>query len=1059
MDFPLHDSFFPQVVLTTDEVKYYKRLGKDRVAQLVRIIDDAECAYKWSDIRTSGGNHCQRAQFLDFRPVSKATYASVLLKASIQLTDVRPEEILQAVARQKTKDFRKGMRYVHGNSFVDGRTLLTLPSSSSAGYRPTYSYRAIKWHAFKRKYRDDNKTLDFCYLEYTGRKKPHAGSSVVGFCIQESIPREREVPNLENFGVLRGYLSRTGILISKTHQANVLRVTSICQVDGDLNPAVRNVLEDIMQEYVCSIFRVKELIDRQRVSSLRFLEQWQWIPNSDRKACAVCLRGFYFHRKHHCRTCGEVVCSSCAPLRELEEPIFDITQLRVCSVCMINAGNREQMHDSGQNGTSTSNGDTESYIRGLRSPQHNSYEEIMFQMRDNRDRERRSSSDVAPPKAPERTSRESLPAGGRFRHKSLSQPQEKIEALTNVVGHIRSLRDTINLSISDAEFPMAEDQEIHSQRSKIRDTLEESVHNFDAALANATGVPVYSSRGKPLRGSSSLSSGRNGGSSAHARNIDTMTPEQFASVAKITFAAARATKKAGEAFLSSVTSDVDRQSDIDGSVTSASARSDLSRDPYSSSNYERVMANLPANEDSALDISFDDDKSYASSIEKKSFEINRLEQKLKALQRSLVSAQEKISIYDADEPDPELGSSLDSVPLESAQFEIESVFEVFGDRSESSSTDLSPRLAAARAEKTRRAFTTHDLVSELRGVMNSSEVTTPIARLSCTKSPTPSHEGNAKQLPVPPQMKSLYVSERGRLVSSSSPAPSSTGKPAKEFRLDSTGSSSASYVHALADTSYASSRGFFPGARTAKTDSDVATSVYQQLMADNAVEPLDDEYDSSDESDHDTCVHLLDDQKLLFGRQDSDEPFLTSDLLRELPDSRRNTLAVMDESEELRRLMAGLSRPRSSSMPFRRGSDYGRTPSNQQYEKPTWSDDGAPTLQNPAEHHLNETAMEVRGCLASFRCECPSEWERERKLSSIFRVLRSLHREGTRSKFRSLHHEDIRYAKVLRETPSIIKLLKLSGYVSLPDKLTMRRVDPMYLAIFLREIQLELRHG
>lgn len=126
----------------------------------------------------------------------------------------------------------------------------------------------------------------------------------------------------------------------------------------------------------------------------------------------------------------------------------------------------------------------------------------------------------------------------------------------------------------------------------------------------------------------------------------------------------------------------------------------------------------------------------------------------------------------------------------------------------------------------------------------------------------------------------------------------------------------------------------------------------------------------------------------------------------------------------------------------------------QDYDKPSWSDDAPDRI--PTAHQIEEAVREIRACLASCRCECPSDTERARKLTSIFKVLRSLHREGVRSKFRTLQHDDIRYSKMLKATPSIIKLLKLAGYVSLQQKLTMRRVDQDYLALFLRELEQEL---
>lgn len=1165
LDFPLHEGFFPQIALGADELRYYKRLGKERVAQLVRVIEDADCAYKWTDVKRLAGGHkspsyyryygtaasasatvCQKAQFLDFHPANKETVASTLLKASVQISDVRVEEILAAVAKSKTKDFRKTMKYVHGASFVDGRTLFTFPSSASSGrVRPAFSYRAIKWHVLKSKQQQrkptaDAKSLDFAYLEYAGKRRPPPGSHVVGFCVQESITREREIPTLDSFGIARGYLSRAGIVISRTHQANVLKVTAICQVDGDLNPLVRSVLEELMQETVCAVQRVRGLLERQRVSSLRFVEQWQWVANADRKACSVCLRGFYFHRKHHCRTCGEVVCSSCAPLRELEEPIFDITQLRVCSVCMASASanfSTHHLNTSANLDSSTSNGDTESYIRGLRSPQHNSYEDMKFQMRETRDRDRGGSDAaqmvleaVGPPKERRQSAQPQIGPQPQIKYRDVG-PQEKMQALTDVVSHIRDIRDTINISISEVDFD-AEDEDggaddeifndVRTRMYKIRDTLESSVHNFDAALANATHAPVYprkrSSRtsGPKTHNHSTVDSGdedqENHGIRGLTRSSDdsgkednVMTPEQFASVARITFAAARATKQAGEAFLSSCGSDVVRLSDVDDASVRTpdsfgTGYSDGSQDPYASSNYERVMASYKEEDEgngggkqqyygnqqqSPPILKRKKSINPNPSSTRRASEIFQLERKIEELQCSLEDAQRKLSVFEIEEPDPEQKGPLEVVYEESAQVEIESVFEVFGDRSDASTDSVIGResITVRPSLSNEQLVTTYDLVTELRGVMNSSEMTKPTGRRSFTKPPSPplEHHHYHQQ-----QRQSLPLFGAGSIMPSPIPrrkggSPSPTGSLDSHIKakhvdmMDNTASSSASGPQGH---SFTSSNGVLVGSNV-NADTSLESARYQHLMG--SAQMLlggtdDDDYDDDDSSDEQddgddqfVMMGTLEEPKLRLRPAEFVEPpfFAKSELEPpESPEMKRKPAGGnerryaagerRDESEELRKLMEGLSRPRSSSVPVGSNQLGGAPTSDEQHEKPAWSDNVPNRAQSS--YHIEQTLREVRSCLSSFLVECPSGRERERKLSSIFKVLRSLHREGVRSKFRTLNHDDIRYIKVLKETPSIIRLLKLAGYISLPQKLTMRRVDQAYIGVILREIQADLKH-
>lgn len=1153
LEFPLHDGFFPQIALSREEVKYYKRLGKERVTQLIRIIEDADCAYKWTSTDTTHRSHrsripgrtrlglepkdepvvtCQRANFLDFQPANKSTHASTLLKASVQLTDTKADEVLRAVAKVKTKDFRKAMRYMHGDAFVDGRTLFTFPQHSSRSgsdatdrtpSRASYSYRAIKWHAFKAqrpRHGDDQKILDFCYLEYAGKKKPHPGSNVIGFCVQESISRDREVPTLENFGIARGYLSRMGIIVSKTHQPNTFKVTSICQIDGDLNPIVRGVLEELMKKTVCAVAKIPGLLARQRVSSLRFVEQWQWVPNSDRKACAVCLRGFYFRRKHHCRTCGEVVCSSCALLRELEEPIFDITHLRVCSACMTSAGARQQQFSAvsatgtGDEPASSTSNDTESYIRGLRSPQHNSYEDMIFQMRESRDRDRRQ-SDLAM-EVLEASDTELKPANPsrKIDVSPTLRPQDKMQALTDVVTHIREVRDTINLTMSEAAYGERQNEDsdeteefndMYSEITSIREALESSVSNFDAALANATNAaPAMYYSGPSDRSQDSLrdGSGRDG----------EMTPDQFNSVARITFAAARATSQAGQAFLSvggrqqELNNARDSQEDHDDDAVSVSSASVASYptvydsddssaqnpDPYSASNYEKIMATYQPEHDGSEHEDEDDrpfSHKFANSVRRAS-EIHELEKKIRDLQRSLEDAQRKLSVIDSDEPEPEARSrqQLDAVRERSAQVEIESVFEIFGERGEEknsalgdavSSVSSGPRAMSLPSEAMgSRGLTTQDLVSELRGVMASSENPVRVSggsRKSMSRSSTPPPRPSVPKTPIsPPPPPPLPTS------------PTFTKNVSPDLKIR----------HSLPIKPKASSNGGLNGSQGSSKKNQVirrnrpsaapTEGSYLQFLGTTGGtrHGRDDDYDSSDEESYDDSsddLSLLSSEEFhepQFKKYQGPDAFFVEEDLGALLKKRKEAEAGgqspinpadspssplpsapavgKDERDELRALMAGLVRPRSSSLPFQSGQMGGASSGEplHAYEKPSWSDDAPDRV--PTAHQVDGAVREIRACLASCRCECPSDTERARKLTSIFKVLRSLHREGVRSKFRTLQHDDIRYSKMLKATPSIIKLLKLAGYVSLQQKLTMRRVDQDYLALFLRELEQEL---
>lgn len=59
-----------------------------------------------------------------------------------------------------------------------------------------------------------------------------------------------------------------------------------------------------------------------------------WIVNDDIDECMVCGKEFYFfRRRHHCRSCGNLVCDSCSPHYVVVEELKEQGEVRVCVQC------------------------------------------------------------------------------------------------------------------------------------------------------------------------------------------------------------------------------------------------------------------------------------------------------------------------------------------------------------------------------------------------------------------------------------------------------------------------------------------------------------------------------------------------------------------------------------------------------------------------------------------------------------------------------------------------------------------------------------------------------
>ncbi|KAH7463085.1 Lateral signaling target protein 2-like protein [Phytophthora ramorum] len=64
-----------------------------------------------------------------------------------------------------------------------------------------------------------------------------------------------------------------------------------------------------------------------------------WVDDEMRTHCSVCVQQFLpFRRRHHCRTCGEVVCGGCSSQRAIRLTDMNVEcETRVCTFCIIRA--------------------------------------------------------------------------------------------------------------------------------------------------------------------------------------------------------------------------------------------------------------------------------------------------------------------------------------------------------------------------------------------------------------------------------------------------------------------------------------------------------------------------------------------------------------------------------------------------------------------------------------------------------------------------------------------------------------------------------------------------
>uniref|UniRef100_K3WYD8 FYVE-type domain-containing protein n=1 Tax=Globisporangium ultimum (strain ATCC 200006 / CBS 805.95 / DAOM BR144) TaxID=431595 RepID=K3WYD8_GLOUD len=344
MELPVRSDFFPQVRLTNEDKAKYLRTAEASVRALRRGLDE----YDWQKVSDKEGVTYSKVQDRSSAGTCLAVCATIYTPGTIS-------EVLEAIASPVTDDYRKAMQFIYKSRFVDGVALHTI--APSAAQNPQ-AFTTIKWAAF-----DDGKGLnnpkfplgsDYCFLEHAGIQKDEPGTdssnnsdesnAIFGFCIQESILREREVNSLAGYGLHRGEFHRTGIIILPTDRRDVVQVSSILQMRllGSDSAANKAALEKLMLKRVASVGRIDLLLERRRLNKMQFVARDEWVADEARKSCAVCVKPFGIRRRHHCRNCGEVVCSACAPPREVDVANYGTALIRICTACVVTARSEHQ---------------------------------------------------------------------------------------------------------------------------------------------------------------------------------------------------------------------------------------------------------------------------------------------------------------------------------------------------------------------------------------------------------------------------------------------------------------------------------------------------------------------------------------------------------------------------------------------------------------------------------------------------------------------------------------------------------------------------------------------
>lgn len=115
------------------------------------------------------------------------------------------------------------------------------------------------------------------------------------------------------------------------------RLTIVKDIDFNKNDDIKNIIYDEMHY----IDEVAYILGRKRWVRRLYCKMKDkdfngvgWIINEDVSNCMICAAGFgYTLFRHHCRSCGNLICSSCSPDKAVIFELQELGEQRVCIQC------------------------------------------------------------------------------------------------------------------------------------------------------------------------------------------------------------------------------------------------------------------------------------------------------------------------------------------------------------------------------------------------------------------------------------------------------------------------------------------------------------------------------------------------------------------------------------------------------------------------------------------------------------------------------------------------------------------------------------------------------
>ncbi|KAG3065140.1 hypothetical protein PC121_g11438 [Phytophthora cactorum] len=330
---------FPACIIAVDrQIDERRRPQQQRHSRLARVDELVRSASDMS-VWAIENRKDNAMVYLHSKNSERLSYSvRAVTKIAGSVPDVL--ECLRAVDNTSLKGFQK---LLHSRNFLDGEVLHAHQGDAGSVHDgASIESMTLKWLVYS-----SPKTLgrskEFCIREYCVllpnhpvhgnvgvlkfesydgaaarygiRGKPDAYSLTVFEPSSYVVQQTPEDPNMCNVTLTFAMRKARG---GESVSAGV-RLTSL-RLAGDLSGMQKAVQQ--------ALFAPAALAQRQ-----------EWVNDAQRTNCSLCVQSFgMLKRRHHCRVCGEVVCSACTVFKMVKGDQDVAAKVRVCKACLAKSG-------------------------------------------------------------------------------------------------------------------------------------------------------------------------------------------------------------------------------------------------------------------------------------------------------------------------------------------------------------------------------------------------------------------------------------------------------------------------------------------------------------------------------------------------------------------------------------------------------------------------------------------------------------------------------------------------------------------------------------------------